>query len=384
MLRLMAVVFAVQAGFHGFTGALPVALAEGGLRGTEIGLVVGFSSVMLIVAAPIAGVMLDRAGSLRMLTLGGVSYLAGALILALTPVSRETPLWPLLAARSLQGVGFAVVIPAALTLVPGIVPDVRRGFWLTFTLLSQNLTVAIMPALSLAILRASSLAGVALVIAAIAAVGTLLVRTLPGPTDRKATSTQPVASRHLGLAYRPSWTAPLVVSLLGVAYWGLVIAHMPPRAEVAGTDSGIFFLGYGASVIVTRLPAGWLSDRYPARLLVLAGLATSLVSIGLLIPTPTTWLLAASGALSGTASGFVMSPLLLELSRRSSSADRGSAFAMFAVATGGANAIGSIGAAPIIETFGFTAALAAAMAAVVLAGVVTVTDGSFRRIERAS
>ena len=378
MLRLLVVVFLIQSGFHGFTGALPVALAEGGLSNNEIGLVVGAASLVLIIAAPIAGILLDRAGSFRMMALGGGAYIVGALILAASPVSSQAPLWPWLVARSLQGIGFAVVIPSALTLVPRVVPDTRRGFWLTFTLLSQNLTLAIMPAISLAILRATSLAGVALVIAAMAAAGTLLIRILPRPTDGHAAPTHPDARRRLGLAYRASWTSPLVVSLLAVSYWGLVLAHLPPRAELAGTSSGVYFIGYGVSVIVTRLPSGWLSDRYPARRLVLVGLAISLVSIALLVPEPTTPLLAVSGALSGTASGFVMSPLLLELSRRSSRADRGSAFAMFAVATGAANALGSIGGAPIIEAAGFTTALGAGMAAVGLAGVVTVADSSFR------
>jgi MFS family permease len=380
----MLVVFTIQSGFHGFTGALPVALAESGVDSTGIGIVVGSSSLCLIVAAPIAGILLDRVGSIRMLLLGGACYIAGAIILAVSPVSAEAPIWPWLVARGLQGIGFAVVVPSALTLVPLVVPDLRRGFWLTFTLLSQNLTVALMPAISLAVLRASSLAGVAVMVAAMAAIGTLLVRTLPRPGDGAGGATHPTAARRFGLAYRASWTAPLAVALLGVCYWGLVLAHLPPRAEAAGTGAELFFLGYGASVIATRLPAGWLSDRCPARPLVLAGLLTSVVSMMLLMAVPTVELLVAAGALSGTAAGLLMSPLLLELSRRSSNADRGSAFAMFAVATGAANAIGSIGGAPIIEALGFSAALVAGMVAVVVAGLVVVASPSFSRTGRPS
>jgi len=379
MLRLVAVVFTIQAGFHGFTGALPVALAGAGLSTTDIGLVVGSASLSMIVAAPVGGALLDRLGSYRMLTFGGMTYVAGALVLATTPLAADTPLWPLLLARSLQGIGFAVVIPSALTLVPRVVEDVRRGFWLTFTLLSQNMTLAIMPAISLVVLRATSLSGVAAMIAVLAVVGMLLVRVLPRPMGSVSHSRHPAARRRLGLAYRAQWTAPLGVALLGVAYWGLLLAHLPPRAEAAGANAALYFIGYGVAVIATRLPSGWLADRYPARLLVLGGLAISLIAIALLVPPPSDGLLTVSGALSGTASGLLMSPLLLELSNRSSSEDRGSAFAMFAVATGSSNALGSIVGGSIIDAFGFSAALAAGSVSIGLAGVVALADGSFKR-----
>jgi predicted MFS family arabinose efflux permease len=57
---------------------------------------------------------------------------------------------------------------------------------------------------------------------------------------------------------------------------------------------------------------------------------------------------------------------------------------MFAVATGAANAIGSIGGAPIIEALGFSAALVAGMVAVVVAGLVVVASPSFSRTGRPS
>ena len=60
MLRLAFALFAVQAGFHGFTASLPVALARSGVADPEIGLIVGVAALVQVPAAFLAGVIVDR------------------------------------------------------------------------------------------------------------------------------------------------------------------------------------------------------------------------------------------------------------------------------------------------------------------------------------
>ena len=64
-----------------------------------------------------------------------------------------------------------------------------------------------------------------------------------------------------------------------------------------------------------------------------------------------------AGALTGGGAGLVLTPLLVEISRRSTDADRGSAFAMLSAALAAALVLGSIGAAPIIASAGFEATI---------------------------
>lgn len=86
MFRLAFSLFALQAGFHGFTAALPISLAEAGVPDAQIGLIVGTASLVQLPAAFVAGVILDRVGGLRVFTFGGIAYLIGCGIL---PPSRS-------------------------------------------------------------------------------------------------------------------------------------------------------------------------------------------------------------------------------------------------------------------------------------------------------
>jgi predicted MFS family arabinose efflux permease len=160
-----------------------------------------------------------------------------------------------------------------------------------------------------------------------------------------------------------------------------VTAYLPQRAELAGANVGLFFAADGLAVLALRIPSGWLADRIPPRWLVITGLAATAVAIGLLVLTPTTPLLIIAGALTGGGAGVILTPLLVELSRRSTDADRGSAFAMFSAALAAALVLGSIGASPIIATAGFEATILATITGLALAAVVAVVDpGLARRV----
>lgn len=383
LIRLLPATFAIQAGFHGFTAALPVALISAGYGEGQIGVIVGTAFVVQMVAAPVVGALLDRVGPQRMLFAGIVAYLAATALMAVLPLDPAQVLgW--MGARSFQGLGNAIVIPAVLTLVPLLVGAGGRGMWLAVVLLAQNMTLAVFPAASLLILEQGSFQAVAISVAATIVLGALLSRRLPSPPRPPAASdadASPDAPRRhpFRVAYRAAWTSPLVITLLAVVYWGVIFAYLPPRAELAGTSSALFFIGYGVAVIVSRVATGWLADRYQPRLLVGIGLVLSSAGIVLLVLPPTPLTLVGAGMLGGVSAGFVLSPILLELSYRSGEADRGSAFALFSVIAGGSNAIGSIGAAPIIESLGFEAAMLAGLVGVGAAFVLTVLDRSLGR-----
>lgn len=376
LVRLAVALFALQAGFHGFTAALPLALSRAGVGDAEIGFIIGLAAVVQIPAAFLGGSLVDRFGGQRLLGVGAVAYLLGSTILFLLVIDPAGSRWPFILARLCQGIGLAITLPAALSLVPRLVPTDRRGFGLAFIGSAHNLTLIVMPPLSLAVLgRGTSLANVAIVVATIVLAGAALLYLLPlrlrstAPADGS-----PPAPRRLRFSFRREWLPPLVTVLLYVTHWGVVTAYLPQRAERAGADVGLFFVADGLAVLALRIPSGWLADRVQPRWLVLAGLATTAVAIGLLVLPATTEILVLAGALTGGGAGLVMTPLLLELARRSSDEDRGSAFSMFSAALAGALVLGSLGAVPIIASAGFEATILATIAGLALAAAVVVAD----------
>jgi MFS family permease len=394
LVRLAVALFALQSGFHGFTASLPVALARAGVRDEEIGVIVGLAALVQVPAAFAGGALVDRFGGLRLLAVGAVAYLIGAGVLLLPGVEPAGDRLPFVVARVSQGIGLALTLPSALSLVPRLVAPDRRGFGLAFMGSAHNLTLVAMPPLSLAVLGdGSSLDSVALLAIGMVVVGILVlglrpVRLRPAiETGHSEGSPSPavggagaagyrpaLASRWFGFAFRREWTPPLVITLLYVAHWGVVTAYLPQRAELAGANVGLFFVADGIAVLALRIPSGWLADRVQPRLLVLTGLVATGVAIGLLVLPPATPVLVLAGALTGGGAGLVLTPLLVEISRRSTDADRGSAFALISAALAAALVVGSIGTAPIIASAGFEATILVTIAGLAAATVVALAD----------
>jgi MFS family permease len=383
VVRLAFALFAIQAGFHGFTASLPVALGGAGVSDAEIGLIVGIASLVQIPAAFVAGVIVDRAGGLRVIAVGGLAYSVGCGIFLLPGVEPGGSAVPFLVARFCQGLGIAGTLPAAMSLVPRLVDRDRQGIGLAFVGSAHNLTMVTMPPVSLAILAATSLHGVAMAMIGVVVGGLALIFLRPFDLhrfeiDAGLAQAGSVARRRLGFAFRRSWTPLIAIVVLFIAYWGVVVAYLPQRAVAAGADVGLFFAADGLAVLLFRVPTGWLADRMAAVVLIVAGLATTAVSIVLLTLPLTTPILVVAGAIGGAGGGLAMTPILVELSRRSSDADRGSAFSSFSAALASALVIGSIGGAPVVETLGFEVALWIGCAAVGVGILVALADPRLR------
>jgi predicted MFS family arabinose efflux permease len=375
ILRLAAALFLVQAGFHAYTASMPLALARAGTPDAAIGLVMGVSALVQIPAAIAGGRLLDAFGGPRLFMAGGLAYLAATGILLLPGVQPGGSLAPFVAARILQGVGIGLTLPSALTMVPRLVPPARTNSGLAYVSAAQNLTLVVLPPLSIAVLDATSLDGVAAMVVAFVLAGLVLGAAMPvreRPTQRDHALGE--AQRRYGITFRREWTMPLLIIITYVAHWGAVTAYLPVRAEASGANVGLYFAADGVGIFLMRLPTGRLVERFTPRALVLAGGGMTAVAIGMLLLPLTTPLLLVSGLLGGTGGALVMTPLTVELSRRSSDADRGSAFALFSGSLAGAIALGSIGGAPVVALFGLSAALVAGIVLIGVSMALTASD----------
>ncbi len=379
LFRLSLALFLVQAGFHGYTASLPLALARGGVGDATIGLIVGVAALVQIPAAVVGGRLVDAFGGMRLFALGGTAYLAASGILLLPGVEPGGPTLPFVAARALQGIGIASTLPAALSLVPRMLPVHRHSSGLAFVGAAHNLTLVLLPPISIAILDASSLNGVSMALIGLIVAGLALSWRLPvrPPAGGGDPAARPV--RRFGFTFRREWSVPLAIIVCYVAHWGAVTAYLPVRASEAGADIGLYFAADGIAIFAMRLPTGWLTDRIGPRVLVVTGASATMVAIGMLLLPLSTPLMIVSGLLGGAGGAIVMTPILVELSRRSTDADRGSAFALFSGGLAVAMTLGSIGAAPIVALLGLSAALAVGMALIGLAIGLTLLDRSLRR-----
>jgi MFS family permease len=379
VVRLAVALFLVQAGFHGYTAALPLALARADVPDAAIGLIVGTAALVQIPAAIIGGRLVDAFGGLRLLAAGGLAYLLASGLLLLPSVEPGGSAWPLVAARALQGVGIACSLPAALSLVPRMLPRAQTSSGLAFVGAANNLTLVLLPVISIAVLDATSFDGVALMVIGFVIVGLALSYRLPvRPVVREASAALGEASRRFGITFRREWASPLLIVVTYVAHWGAITAYLPVRASEAGADIGLYFAADGIAIFAMRIPSGWLTDRVSTRNLVVVGALVTAVAVGMLLLPLTTPLLILSGLLGGAAGALVMTPILVELSHRSSDADRGSAFALFSGGLATAMTLGSIGGAPIVALFGLSAAIGVGILLIFIAIAVTLADPTLR------
>ena len=230
ILRLSIAVFLVQMGFQAYTASMPLALARAGVADAAIGLVMGAAAAVQIPAALVGGRLVDTFGAPRLFTAGGILYLLASGVLLLPGVDVGGSLAPFVLARMLQGAGIAMVLPSALSLVPRMVAAARVAQGLSIVGAAQNLTLVLAPLISIAILDATSLDGVAVAVVCVLVVGILLGQRLPLRPFSPAPSTMAAAGRRFGITFRREWTTPLLIIVTYVAHWGAVTAYLPdPR-----------------------------------------------------------------------------------------------------------------------------------------------------------
>ena len=382
ILRLSVALFLVQIGFHAYTAALPLALARAGHPDATIGLVMGVAAIVQVPTAIAGGRILDRFGGPRLFTVGGLAYLAASLVLLLPGVDVTGSLAPFVVVRMLQGLGIALGLPAALSMVPRLVPGLRVATSLSIVGAAQNLTLVVAPPLAIAVLDATSLDGVAAIVVAVLLAGIVLGQRMPLRAAEVTSSHLPVAGRRFGITYRQEWTMPLLIIITYVAHWGAVTAYLPIRAEDAGANIGLYFAADGLAIFLMRVPTGWLVGHVSSRLLILVGAGMTAVAVGMLLLPLTTPLLVVSGLLGGAGGAIVITPITVEMSRRSTDADRGSAFSLFSGALAAAMTLGSVGGAPIVALFGLSAALVAGVGLIVVSMALTVADRSLAGVHR--
>jgi MFS family permease len=306
---------------------LPLILHRRGATPAEVGLVMGaFTAAALLLRAPV-GSLLSRNAPEPLLRWGqaamGLGFLAYLLPCGLAPV---------LAGRLLQGFGLAAFNTSAYVYLAELAGPSRRAEFISLFGLAANLAMGLAPAGGSLLLEHG---GATVLFAAGLSLSAAGLWAVPR-------SSLPPAGGGVSRIWEPDAWRPSAAMVGFAAAYGTVMVFVPLAIAQAGLSHGwLFFTGYSAAIVATRLATRRALDRGHRLHWAFGGLATVLGSLVLLAFT-TTWpcfLLAALlfGAGVGTGHPSLMVHILESVppARRSGAAAMGAA-AFDAGSAGGA------------------------------------------------
>ena len=244
-----------------------------GVGDVGVGLAVGMSSPMALVAQPFAGRFGDRHGR-RILMVGGALIMA----IALAGYTLAGSLAVLSALRLLTGLGEALVFVGSGTVVADVAPFDRRGEALSIYTIGFWGGLAIGPVAGEALLGNDRFDLVWLAAAACAGIAALIALALP---ETRPETTEPASGKLLHpAALRPGLV--LVAAVLGFAGFYTFLALYAREIGLDGVGSVFGLLAViivGIRIVGRRLPDRIGPRRASSLALVL--LATGLTIVGL-------------------------------------------------------------------------------------------------------
>lgn len=325
---------------------LPLYLEEAGWDPGTLGTVLSSYFLTSLIVRPFVGREADRRGRKMILVAGGILLLA-PLPLYLLADSSTT----ILAARIVQGVGWAMATTGAAALASEVVPQDRIGMGLGVFGILNSLGFTFGPALGNALL--SRFGGTGLLVGAAAlASGVILCGLLLSPPARRAPAA--LRWRDAGALIRPL-ARPLGATLAICFGYGACQTFLPLYARASAVaNPGIFFtvfsiLSFGSRPLMGRLSDVWGRVR-TARLLILIIAGT----FGLLSYSATSPFLLTAAVMYGVGHGAIFTVLMALLADMTKREDRGLTYGLFGSAIDLGIASGAFVLGQVTETIGYS------------------------------
>jgi len=253
LLLLCTAAFFQMFSFQMLLPVMPLYLLDIGGSEGQVGLILGVTAGTALLFRPLTGWVADRHGRKPLLLAGNIDF---ALSMALYPFARAVA--PLLGVRSLQGAGLSAVSTAGSTMVADLAPPLRRAEAMGVYGVAVNVSSAIGPLLGATIAIQAGFNAVFAVSGAIAIVGVVLTSRLREPSRPAA----PEGGTPFTLISRDA-LFPASIALCLFPPIGVVLSYVAVFADAEGLGNpGLFFLPYSLTLVVVRVLAGRLADRY--------------------------------------------------------------------------------------------------------------------------
>lgn len=264
-LLLILANFAIYVSFYMLIPSLPVFIKEISGKDSLSGLALGLFLLAAVLIRPFAGRSIDTGKRKEIFLLGTAVFLFSTLAF-----SRVPTLMVLLAARFVQGLGWAYCNTAAGTLASDIIPRMRLSEGMGYFSLSLSASMGVGPALALYLSERYSFQLMFYACTGFALLSFLLALFINQPNVSSETETPPATKRMLleKKAFFPS----LVMFFVLVSYAAITsfLALYGQYRLVA--DIGLFFTVFAASISVSRPLFGRLADRKGHHLVLVPGL----------------------------------------------------------------------------------------------------------------
>ncbi len=309
--------------FYLLLPVLPQFVASLGGTTSQIGLVVGFFTLISVVTRPQFGKLADRYGRKKIMLFG--SGLFAVLFLVYGQIQTIVPLYGL---RILHGIAHGSYLAAAYAYVADLAPIERRGEVMGIYGAANVVAMALFPAWGSSLITGSQDFSTLFMLAvATAAAGFLTVACLD--EIKHEDKVRQTVSILAVMRQRAVLVASLTLFTAATVY-GTVITFLPVYAPGRGiTHFGIFFTTYAAFTLISRVIAGKLSDRFGRRTVILPFLAFVAIATFLLPFLHNTYLLIFIGGLFGFGFGAFMPALNAFVVDEVSPRERASALAVF-------------------------------------------------------
>ncbi len=329
---------------------LPLYIEDLGGTTTQVGLVMGSFAIGLLGSRTWLGYLADSHSRKLVVRLG-------MLVVAIAPVGYFLiqSVWPLVAVRTLHGVGLAAFTTGYSALVVDLSPIKQRGELIGYMSLVAPIGMAIGPAMGAFLQASGGYQPFFLTTAGIGFMGYLLAAQIEenprhlGVSQDSTVCKSPPRNFWQLLKSRSLLVPALILLLIGLVF-GTLVAFLPLflRETNLGLSAGLFYTTVALASFTVRIVSGQASDRYGRGLFITLSLVCYITSMSLLnyAQSPRELLLAA--IFEGMGAGMLIPMMIALISDRSSPSERGR---VYSVCLGGFD-VGLAIAGPILGLLG--------------------------------
>lgn len=299
--------------------ALPVYLRQLSGSDSVVGLCIALGTASALIARPIAGYAADRFGRAPVLFVGLLVMMAAMFSYSWFPI-----VWAIVLIRSVNGFSWGVSTTASNTIATDVIPGKRLGEGMGFFSLSQSVSMALAPAIGLAIMEAFGYRSMTLFAVGLLFAASVIASLIHYRPMERTQEKQPFVPFEKS-AIRPS----LVMIFVGIPL-GAALSFSALFGIELGVGNGALFLTcFAISMFVSRPISGRLIDRFGFHKIIYIGFAAYILSMGLLSMTKSLAAFLAVALLQGVAYGMAQNALQTMSLKHVSPLRRGAANATF-------------------------------------------------------
>jgi MFS family permease len=233
---------------------LPVVIDEWGGTKADMGLIMGSIGVTSLGILPLLAPLIDRYGRKWFIRIGilliGLSNAGFLLFTTYSPL--------LILVRLVQGLAFAACFNGCATAVVDRVPPENRAQGIGLFGVSGSLAIAVGPMLGEQMLNSYGTQGYFLLLAIFGIAGFVLSVFI---TEPKGMAPRKPAHGFFLTAYKNGYLSMMAMAMVFGSGFAAMNTFFPLYAKSLGLQAGLFFLCYGASLILIRVFLGGLPDR---------------------------------------------------------------------------------------------------------------------------